>query len=41
MQFRGEGCEICKAAGESVLGDLYKKRIRKLSLTVVSNMRVT
>ena len=27
---RGEGCEFCKA-GELVLGDLYKKRIRKIT----------
>lgn len=36
---QGEGCEFCKA-GELVLGDLYKKRFRKITLTVVSNMRI-
>lgn len=36
---RGEGCEFCKA-GELVLGDLYKKRFRKITLTVISNMRI-
>ena len=28
---QGEGCEFCKA-GELVLGDLYKKRFRKITL---------
>ena len=39
FKVRGEGCEFCKA-GELVLGDLYKKRIRKITWTVVSNMRI-